>query len=118
MNKSTTNKIFGRLCDALHCLQCALGQTINPNLLRLGIHPDEKINLTFQTKTPAASVRLRSVAMDFNYKENYSGPIFNEYEKILDCMQGDQIAILERGRGRTLLGIHSSYFRRMRNLRG
>ncbi len=72
--------------------QGMLGETINPNLLRLGIHPDEQINLTFQTKTPGASVRLRSVAMDFNYKESYSGPIFNEYEKaILDCMQGDQM---------------------------
>jgi glucose-6-phosphate 1-dehydrogenase len=72
--------------------QGVLGESINPNLLTLGIQPDEKINLTFQTKMPGARVSLRSVAMDFNYLENYSGPIFDEYEKaLLDCMQGDQM---------------------------
>lgn len=71
--------------------QGVLGDAITANMLRLGIQPDEKINLTFQTKTPGAGIRLRSVAMDFNYKDNYIGPLLNEYEKaLLDCMQGDQ----------------------------
>jgi glucose-6-phosphate 1-dehydrogenase len=68
-----------------------VGETILPNLLRLGIYPDEKINLTFQTKSPGASFRLRSVTMDFNYLDNYSGPTVDAYEKaLLDCIQGDQ----------------------------
>jgi len=71
--------------------QGTIGETISPNLLTLGIYPDEKINLTFQTKNPGARVCLRSVTMDFNYKQNYSGPELDAYEKaILDCMQGDQ----------------------------
>ena len=29
--------------------------------------------------------------MDFNYGQNYTGPILDAYEKaLLDCMQGDQ----------------------------
>lgn len=72
--------------------QGVLGESINPNLLTLGIQPDEKINLTFQTKTPGARVSLRPVSMNFNYLGDYTGPILDEYEKaLLDCMQGDQM---------------------------
>jgi glucose-6-phosphate 1-dehydrogenase len=71
--------------------QPVLEDTITANVLTLRIYPDEKINLTFQTKNPGAAVCLRSVTMDFNYKHNYSGPILDAYEKaLLDCMEGDQ----------------------------
>ncbi len=66
-------------------------QSISANMLKMGIQPDEKISLTFQTKNPGATVCLRSVRMDFNYQDNYSGPVLDAYEKaLLDCMQGDQ----------------------------
>ena len=69
-----------------------LGETIVANRLILGIHPDEKITLTFQTKNPGARVCLRTVTMDFHYQQNYSGPILDAYEKVLiDCMLGDQM---------------------------
>jgi glucose-6-phosphate 1-dehydrogenase len=68
-----------------------LEEDITPNVLTLGIQPDEKITLTFETKNPGATVCLRSVTMDFNYSDNYSGPVLDAYEKaLLDCMQGDQ----------------------------
>jgi len=68
-----------------------LEEAIKPNMLTLGIHPDERINLTFETKNPGAMVCLRSVTMDFNYMDNYSGPVLDAYEKaLLECMQGDQ----------------------------
>jgi glucose-6-phosphate 1-dehydrogenase len=68
-----------------------LDDDITPNVLTLGIQPDEKITLTFETKNPGATVCLRSVTMDFNYAENFSGPILDAYEKaLLDCMHGDQ----------------------------
>lgn len=68
------------------------GQSIAANRLTLGIYPDEKVTLTFQTKNPGAKVRLRSVTMDFPYDQNYSGPILDAYEKVLiDCMLGDQM---------------------------
>jgi len=68
------------------------GEHINANRLILGIQPDETISLTFQTKSPGARVCLRSVTMDFNYSQNYTGPVFDAYEKVLlDCMSGDQM---------------------------
>lgn len=69
-----------------------LGETIEANRLTLGIYPDEKIILTFQTKNPGARVSLRSVTMDFSYQQKYTGPILDAYEKVLiDCMLGDQM---------------------------
>ena len=65
---------------------------ITANQLVLGIFPDEKIALTFQTKTPGTRVKLRSVTMDFNYYQDQSGPFLDAYEKVLqDCMLGDQL---------------------------
>jgi glucose-6-phosphate 1-dehydrogenase len=69
-----------------------LGETISANCLILGVYPEERITLTFQTKNPGAKVHLRSVTMDFNYHQNYQGPILEAYEKvILDVMAGSQM---------------------------
>jgi glucose-6-phosphate 1-dehydrogenase len=65
---------------------------IAANRLMLGIHPQEKITLTFETKNPGAVVCLRAVTMDFNYYQNYRGPVMDAYEKsILDVIQGDHM---------------------------
>lgn len=70
----------------------SLGEHITANRLILGVYPDEKISLTFQTKNPGAKLCLRSVAMDFRYHQNYSGPVLDAYEKVLlDCMIGDHM---------------------------
>jgi glucose-6-phosphate 1-dehydrogenase len=69
-----------------------LGEQITANRLVLGVYPDEKISMTFQTKNPGAKVCLRSVTMDFNYHQNYTGPVLDAYEKVLlDCMLGDHM---------------------------
>jgi glucose-6-phosphate 1-dehydrogenase len=69
-----------------------LGDGILANRLLLGIYPQERISLTFQTKNPGAKSCLRPVTMDFHYNQNYTGPILDAYEKVLlDCMQGDQM---------------------------
>ena len=69
-----------------------LGQTVNPNRLTLGIYPEERISLTFQTKTPGPRICLRYVTMDFFYHQKDSGPVMEAYEKVLlDCMLGDQM---------------------------
>lgn len=69
-----------------------LGEAIIANRLTMGIYPDEKIMLTFQTKNPGAAMCLRTVTMDFEYKQNYTGPVLDAYEKVLiDCMLGDQM---------------------------
>ncbi|UCD71950.1 MAG: glucose-6-phosphate dehydrogenase [Syntrophobacterales bacterium] len=72
--------------------QDILGEHIMANRLLLGVQPDERISLTFQTKNPGAMICIRSVTMDFNYYLNYSGPVLAAYEKVLlDCIQGDHI---------------------------
>lgn len=69
-----------------------LGDHIASNNLTLGIYPDERISLTFQTKSPGTRVCLRPVTMDFHYRQDYTGPALDAYEKVLlDCMLGDQI---------------------------
>ncbi len=68
-----------------------LSEDIKANKLTLGIYPEEKISLTFQTKNPGAVVCLRPVDMEFNYNQGYTGPTLEAYEKVLlDCMTGDQ----------------------------
>jgi glucose-6-phosphate 1-dehydrogenase len=69
-----------------------LGESITANRLRLSISPEEKIDLTFQTKAPGAAVCLRTVTMDFDYHQDHGGPVLEAYEKaLLDCMLGDQM---------------------------
>ncbi len=69
-----------------------LGEHITANVLTLGIHPEERITLKFQTKSPGAGVCLRSVTMDFHYLQGYTGTVLDAYEKaLLDCMHGDRM---------------------------
>jgi glucose-6-phosphate 1-dehydrogenase len=69
-----------------------LEERIDANQLTLGIYPDEKVILTFQTKNPGARVCLRSATLDFSYHQNYTGSVLDAYEKVLiDCMLGDQM---------------------------
>jgi len=69
-----------------------IGEPILANRLVLGVYPEERITLTFQTKNPGAAVCLRTVTMDFNYQQNYAGPVLDAYEKaLLDCMLGDHM---------------------------
>jgi glucose-6-phosphate 1-dehydrogenase len=74
-----------------------LGDEVGGNKLILGIYPEEKISLAFETKNPGAKICLRSVTMDFNYYHNYSGPKLSAYGKaLLDCMHGDRILFWRR----------------------
>ncbi len=69
-----------------------IGPGITANHLILGIYPEEKITLTFQTKLPGARVCLRSVTMDFHYYQGNHRPVLDAYEKVLlDCMLGDHM---------------------------
>ena len=69
-----------------------IGLNISANRLILGIYPDERITLTFQTKLPGPRVCLRSVTMDFHYYQGDQQPVLDAYEKVLlDCMLGDHM---------------------------
>ncbi len=66
-----------------------LGETIEPNRLIMRIQPREEVNLTFQAKIPGPMC-LRTVSMNFDYAQGYSGVVFDAYAKsLLDCMLGD-----------------------------
>jgi glucose-6-phosphate 1-dehydrogenase len=68
-----------------------LGEHITANRLTLGIHPDEVVHLTFQTKRPGRTVCLKSVTMRFDYHKDYGGPYLDAYERaLLDSMDGDR----------------------------
>jgi glucose-6-phosphate 1-dehydrogenase len=65
---------------------------IAANRLILGIYPEEKITLIFETKNPGATMCLRQVIMDFPYYSNYGGPVMGAYEKsLMDVIQGDHM---------------------------
>ncbi len=69
-----------------------LGRRITANQLKLGVYPEERISLTFQTKSPGAQVNLRPVTMDFHYQQASDEVLLEAYEKVLlDCILGDQM---------------------------
>ena len=92
LNKKLT-EIAVQFKDVPHSMfRRTIGEHITANRLILGIYPEEKITLTFQTKNPGARVCLRTVTMDFHYHQNYTGPVLEAYEKVLlDCMLGDHM---------------------------
>jgi len=61
------------------------------NVLALRIQPDEGVTLKFGAKVPGPIMRIRSVAMDFDYGATFGSEDASPYERlILDCMKGDQ----------------------------
>ncbi|MDH5174761.1 MAG: glucose-6-phosphate dehydrogenase [Elusimicrobiota bacterium] len=72
-------KLFGRTCDVLE-----------PNLLVLGIQPQEEISLRFGVKYPGSANQIYSVNMEFNYQKSFKIKRHPPYERLLiDCMKGD-----------------------------
>jgi len=64
---------------------------IEPNMLVLGIQPDEEISLRFGVKYPSSLSQIYPVTMDFNYKKAFKRGTHPPYERLLiDCMRGDQ----------------------------
>jgi glucose-6-phosphate 1-dehydrogenase len=69
-----------------------LDEKIMANRLVMGIFPEEKITLTFQTKVPGAKSCLRPVTMDFKYYQGFQGSPLDAYAKVLlDVILGDHM---------------------------
>ncbi len=69
-----------------------MGDEIGPNVIVLRIQPNEGIQLIFQVKLPGSKVCLRSVMMDFTYRDFYQEASLDAYERVLlDCMLGDHM---------------------------
>ena len=65
-------------------------ERMNPNWMILRIEPDEGIALEFAAKRPGASMRLRTVNMDFSYETFFKMAPNTGYETLIyDCMIGD-----------------------------
>jgi len=64
---------------------------MRPNVLVLGIQPDEGMRLTFETKVPDSPQATRSVDMEFNYSSSFGDDAIPEaYERLLlDAILGD-----------------------------
>ena len=60
------------------------------NRLVIQIQPAEGIQLHFHTKVPDAGMQLRLTDLDFRFRDKFSGPMPEAYERLLlDVLQGD-----------------------------
>lgn len=64
--------------------------SLESNVLRIQVQPDEGISLSVNSKPPGPRLRARPVVMDFSYKDSYSDSSPDAYERLLlDVMKGD-----------------------------
>ncbi len=64
---------------------------ITPNLLSLCLQPDEGIHLRTQAKVPDSNTKMRSVDLEFHYRDSFREMAIPEaYERLLlDALNGD-----------------------------
>jgi glucose-6-phosphate 1-dehydrogenase len=62
-----------------------------PNVIAMAIQPDEGIHLRFEAKVPDGGQQMRSVDMDFHYRDSFEGVVMPDaYERLLlDAINGD-----------------------------
>jgi glucose-6-phosphate 1-dehydrogenase len=66
------------------------GYQFVPNILSLCIQPDEGIHLMFEAKVPDSDQDMRSVDMEFKYRDSFSGVLPDAYERLLmEALRGD-----------------------------
>jgi glucose-6-phosphate 1-dehydrogenase len=64
--------------------------SIEPNTMVLRIQPDEGIRLEFAAKVPGSSWSVRTVGLDFAFREGFTEAAPEAYERLLlDVMLGD-----------------------------
>ncbi|MFZ5425892.1 MAG: glucose-6-phosphate dehydrogenase [Thermodesulfobacteriota bacterium] len=69
-----------------------VGEHIMANRLIMEVYPSESIHMTLQAKKSGEGFCLRTASMSFNFKEGFTGPPVDSYEKVLvDCMLGDHM---------------------------
>ena len=67
------------------------GQEFMPNVLSLGIQPDEGVQFKFLAKVPGSTPEMRPVEMKFHYRAAFGiDELADAYERLLvDALQGD-----------------------------
>ncbi len=72
-------------------------ETLESNILRLRIQPDEGISLSFGSKSPGQALHIDPVQMDFNYLTSFGQDPPDAYERLLlDCNLGDSTLFARR----------------------
>jgi glucose-6-phosphate 1-dehydrogenase len=65
-------------------------EEIEPNVITLGIQPDEGVKIHFGAKKPGTHMRMVPVEADFSYKRAFGAKIPAAYQTLLlDAMRGD-----------------------------
>jgi len=78
--KRTPQALFARTPD----------EEIDPNVITLGIQPDEGITVKFGAKRPAAQMQMTPVEAEFSYRRVFGAAIPEAYTTLLlDAMRGD-----------------------------
>lgn len=73
-----------RVFELEGCGECS------PNILSIGIQPDEGIHLRLNAKVPDSSKDIRAVDMHFHYRDSFGGDLPDAYERLLlDALKGD-----------------------------
>jgi glucose-6-phosphate 1-dehydrogenase len=67
------------------------GMQIPPNALAICLQPDEGMHLRFEVKVPDTTAGMRTVDMDFHYRDHFTPGVLPEaYERLLlDALNGD-----------------------------
>jgi glucose-6-phosphate 1-dehydrogenase len=66
------------------------GGGIDANWLVINIQPEEGISLAFEAKLPGPEMRIRTVTMDFTYRDAFGPGSRSAYATLLnDCLRGD-----------------------------
>ena len=72
-------------------------ESLEANVLRLRIQPDEGISLSFGSKSPGQSLHIDPVEMDFFYLTSFGQDPPDAYERLLlDCNLGDSTLFARR----------------------
>jgi glucose-6-phosphate 1-dehydrogenase len=72
-------------------------ETLEANVLRLRIQPDEGISLSFGSKSPGQALHIDPVQMDFYYLTSFGQDPPDSYERLLlDCNLGDSTLFARR----------------------
>ncbi len=65
-------------------------ESLEPNVLRIRIQPDEGFSLTFGAKVPGQEVNVSTVDMEMDYETDFGSGTPEAYERLLlDAMLGD-----------------------------
>jgi glucose-6-phosphate 1-dehydrogenase len=89
--KQKASEITVRFMRPPHLMFNMPEQALVPNILAIRLQPDEGIRLRFEAKVPDSQQTMRSVDMDFGYKDSFGDVAIPEaYERlILDALHGD-----------------------------